>query len=227
MSVMAGLATAGIVVVTGVIGGAVGLPVVAASNTADDSGTSMVQELGSETSRSVTTGDQSKTGQGVKDSGSLKTDTTDTSGAAGQTDTSAGAAQTAQPTPQPSPAGPTQAGRSDPTPPPGQTKLPTPTPTPSVLASDTLAIAGSTSYTLADAPGTTISVTVTGVPGATVAMRIRGTVVTTAVIGDDGMATLVVHPSDKDLASDARVDIRYVDARVTGAPLITHLSALL
>jgi uncharacterized lipoprotein YbaY len=96
-----------------------------------------------------------------------------------------------------------------------------------VLASDTLAIAGSTSYTIADTPGTTVAVTVTGVPGATVAMRIRGTVVTTAAIGDDGTATLAVQLSDKDLASDPRIDIRYVDARVTGAPLSTRLTALL
>ncbi|MFE7844012.1 sigma-70 family RNA polymerase sigma factor [Microbacterium sp. NPDC057407] len=88
---------------------------------------------------------------------------------------------------------------------------------PSVVSSSSQQISGAT----------VVEVIVAGPAGATVEARIRGTLQASAPIGADGTALLVLRPSAKDVAADARVELRTVDGAAGGPALGRRLSDLL
>ena len=64
-----------------------------------------------------------------------------------------------------------------------------------------------------------------GAAGATVQARIRGTVRATALL-EGGTAVLTIAPTAAELASDARLELRYVNGSRLGTPASTRLSDL-
>ncbi len=73
---------------------------------------------------------------------------------------------------------------------------------------------------------TTIALVAIGAPGGTVQVRIRGIVHGTETLGADGRATVLVQPTARDLAIDARLELRYVSGDTMGIPVSARLSAL-
>lgn len=121
-----------------------------------------------------------------------------------------------------------------PTPNPTPAAKPTPTPTPAPTKSDPPAAATTNlpdgSPTLSGgtfsgpAEATTLALVVGGVPGATVQARIHNVPVASAVIPQSGTVTLLVTPSERDLQTGARIDVRYVDGSRFGPPVGARLS---
>jgi hypothetical protein len=85
----------------------------------------------------------------------------------------------------------------------------------------------SSSYVAPETSQVTVEVVVSGVPGTTAQARIRGVVHAAAAIGEDGTVTLILHPSDEEVATDALVELRYVSERRSGLPVSIRLSELL
>ena len=112
-------------------------------------------------------------------------------------------------------------GVGDPSPPtdPGSTDFGLPSGAPTITGS---------SASVSPATGeVTLSIEVSGTPGATVQVRIRGSVVDATTVGDSGAATLILQPSGQDVATNARIEVRYAAGDRLGPPSGAFLSDLL
>ncbi len=112
-------------------------------------------------------------------------------------------------------------GVGDPSPPtdPGSTDFGLPGGAPTITGSS-----ASVSSTTAEV---TLSIEVSGTVGATVQVRIRGSVVDATTVGDSGAVTLILQPSGQDVATNARVEVRYAAGDRLGPPTGAFLSDLL
>ncbi len=78
-----------------------------------------------------------------------------------------------------------------------------------------------------DTGAATLTLGLRGEPGATVRARIAGTDVGTVALDASGAGTLVVTVTEKQVATDARIELRYVAGNLSGAPIAVRVGTLL